>query len=57
MFGESWKSILKMMAITCAVMWSMNRLAAINPTARRLIKRSVVTPVGNQNQTSTVVGV
>jgi len=42
-----YKSILKMVLVTMGTMYALNYLAAINPTARKLIKGSVVAPVTN----------
>lgn len=41
------KTIMKMMIVTMGTMWALNQVAAMNPTARRLIKGSVVAPVTN----------
>ena len=42
----NWKLGLKMALVTVGVMFVANRLAALNPTARKLLKGQAVTPVG-----------
>ena len=41
------KTILKMALVTMGTMWTVNYLASMNPTIRKLVKGSVVAPVTN----------
>ena len=41
----SWKTILRISLITVGTMFALNQLAAISPTARRLIKGQSVAAV------------
>lgn len=52
-----WKTMLKVAGVTMAVMLGMNYLASMNSTARKIIKKSVVSPVGNSNNSSTTISV
>jgi len=44
---------MKMMLVTMGTMWALNQAAAMNPTARKLIKGTVVAPVTNTNASFT----
>lgn len=42
----SWRTIVKMALVTMGTIFVANQIAAINPTARKILKGGLLQPVG-----------